>query len=230
VSRPHLLLIDDDPALLQLLSQYLEQAGYSTSTAIDGKAGLRVLYNDRPDLVVLDVMMPELDGWQVCSRIREVSDMPIILLTAKGEETDKLKGFRLGIDDYVTKPFSFAELAARVGAVLGRAWQEGEGQPARRYQADDLLVDLDAHLVIRAGKEVGLTPTEFRLLECFVENAGQVLSAEFLLERVWGSEYTDATGYIRRYVWYLRQKIEPDPTNPIFILTEREFGYRFRRP
>jgi two-component system KDP operon response regulator KdpE len=156
--------------------------------------------------------------------------MPIILLTAKGEETDKLKGFRLGIDDYVTKPFSFAELAARVGAVLGRAWQEGEGQPARRYQADDLLVDLDAHLVIRAGKEVGLTPTEFRLLECFVENAGQVLSAEFLLERVWGSEYTDATGYIRRYVWYLRQKIEPDPTNPIFILTEREFGYRFRRP
>ncbi len=230
MSRPHLLLIDDDPALLQLLSQYLEQAGYRTSTATDGKAGLRVLYSDHPDLVLLDVMMPGLDGWQVCGRIREVSDIPVILLTAKGEETDKLKGFRLGVDDYVTKPFSFAELAARIGAVLSRARQAGEGRPARRYQAAGLLVDLDVHLVVRDGQEIRLTPTEFRLLECFVESAGQILSAELLLERVWGSEYTDATGYIRRYVWYLRQKIEPDPTNPTFILTEREFGYRFRKP
>ena len=113
MSRPHVLLIDDDPALLQLLSQYLEQAGYRASTAADGKAGLRALYDGRPDLLILDVMMPELDGWQVCSRVREMSAVPIILLTAKREEVDKLKGFRLGVDDYVTKPFSFAELAAR---------------------------------------------------------------------------------------------------------------------
>ncbi len=223
MSRPHVLLVDDDPALLQLLSRYLEQAGYRASTAADGKAGLRALYDGRPDLLILDVMMPELDGWQVCSRVREMSAVPIILLTAKREEVDKLKGFRLGVDDYVTKPFSFAELAARVGAVLSRA------RPARRYQAGDLVVDLDAHLVSRAGKEIRLTPTEFRLLECFVENAGQVLSVEFLLERVWGSDYINSTGYIRRYIWYLRQKIEPDPANPAFILTEREFGYRFRK-
>jgi two-component system KDP operon response regulator KdpE len=229
MSQPHVLLIDDDPALLRLLSQYLEQVGYGVSTAADGKAGLRVLYARQPDLVVLDVMMPELDGWQVCQRIREMSDVPVIMLTAKGEEADMLEGFRLGVDDYVTKPFSFAELTARIGAVLSRVRQAGPGRQVRRYQAGDLVVDLDAHHVSRADREIQLTPTEFRLLQCFVENAGRVLSPEFLLERVWGAEYTDAVGYIRRYVWYLRQKIEPDPANPTFILTEREFGYRFRK-
>jgi two-component system KDP operon response regulator KdpE len=151
------------------------------------------------------------------------------MLTAKSDETAMLEGFRLGVDDYVTKPFSFAELAARIAAVLSRARQAGTQRPAQRYQVGDLVVDLDAHHVSRAGQEIQLTPTEFRLLRCFVENAGRVLSPSFILEDVWGAEYADAIGYIRRYVWYLRQKIEPDPADPSFILTEREFGYRFRK-
>jgi len=227
--EPCVLLIDDDATLLRLLGQYLEQAGYRVCVAEDGKAGLRAVYEQHPDLIVLDVMMPELDGWELCDRIREMSNVPVILLTAKGEEADKLQGFRLGADDYVTKPFSFAELAARIGAVLHRTGQNGNERLPRRYQVDGLLVDLDAHRVTRDGQEVQLTPTEFRMLSCFVENAGRVLSPEFLLEQVWGPEYTDAAGYIRRYVWYLRQKIEPDPANPTLILTEREFGYRFRK-
>ncbi|HSR32642.1 MAG TPA: response regulator transcription factor [Anaerolineae bacterium] len=229
MSEGKVLLIDDDPALLQLLGKYLEQVGYGVSTASDGPTGLRILYAEHPDLVVLDVMMPALDGWQVCKRIRELSDVPIIMLTAKGAESDTLRGFSLGVDDYVTKPFSFAELAARISAVLSRAQQAGAGRRAYRTQVDELIVDLETHHVSRAGQVIQLTPTEFRLLQCFVENAGRVLSPTFLLEQVWGAEYTDAIGYIRRYVWYLRQKIEPDPANPTFILTEREFGYRFRK-
>jgi DNA-binding response OmpR family regulator len=229
VSEFRVLLVDDDPALLQLLGQYLVQEGYEVSTAEDGAAGLRAFYAERPDLVVLDVMMPVLDGWQVCKRIRDMSDVPIIMLTAKGDEAAMLEGFRLGVDDYVTKPFSFAELVARIAAVLTRAQQAGAHRPAPRYQVGDLIVDVDAHHVSRAGQVIRLTPTEFRLLRCFVENAGRVLSPSFILEEVWGAEYADAVGYIRRYVWYLRQKIEPDPANPSFILTEREFGYRFRK-
>ena len=217
------------PALLKLLGQYLEGNGYVVFSAPDGATGLRTIYAERPHLVVLDIMMPILDGWQVCERIREMSDVPIIMLTAKAEEGDTLKGFRLGVDDYVTKPFSFAELAARISAVLGRAQESRAVHGDRRKQVGDLVVNLETHQVVRAGCEIRLTPTEFRLLRCFVENPGQVLSPAFLLEQVWGPEYTDALGYIRRYVWYLRQKIEPDPTNPTLILTEREFGYRFRR-
>jgi DNA-binding response OmpR family regulator len=229
MSERRVLLIDDDPALLQLLGQYLAQVGYGVSTAPDGPTALRTLYAEQPDLVVLDVMMPGLDGWQMCERIREMSNVPIIMLTARGEESDTLKGFGLGVDDYVSKPFSFAELAARISAVLNRAQQAGADRWTHRHQVDDLIVELDTHQVSRAGEEIQLTPTEFRLLQCFIENAGRVLSATFLLEQVWGAEYTDAVGYIRRYVWYLRQKIEPDPANPTFILTEREFGYRFRK-
>lgn len=228
MSEQRVLLIDDDPTLLQLLGQYLEQVGYRVSTASDGPTGLRILYAEHPHLVVLDVMIPALDGWQVCERIREMSDVPIIMLTARGEERDTLKGFSLGVDDYVTKPFSFAELAARISAVLTRAQQTGTDRQAHRIQVGDLLVDLDTHRVSRAGRQIPLTPTEFRLLRCFVENAGRVLSPVFLLEQVWGAEYSDAVGYIRRYVWFLRQKIEPDPSNPTYILTEREFGYRFQ--
>jgi DNA-binding response OmpR family regulator len=229
MSERRVLLIDDDPALRQFLSQYLEQIGYGVSTASDGPTGLRILYAEHPDLVVLDVMMPILDGWQVCERIRELSDVPIIMLTARGDESDTLKGFSLGADDYVAKPFSFAELAARISAVLSRAQQAGTDRGDRHHQVGDLVVDLETHHVSRAGLEIQLTPTEYHLLQCFVHNAGRILSPTFLLEQVWGAEYTDAIGYIRRYVWYLRQKIEPDPANPTFILTEREFGYRFRK-
>ena len=224
------LLVDDDAALLKLLGQYLEQAGFEISCAANGRQGLQILYNERPDLVVLDVMMPQLDGWTVCERVRDLSDMPIIMLTAKGEEMDKLRGFRLGVDDYVTKPFSFAELTARVEAVLNRSRRPAEPRDVHIHHCGALTIDFDSHTVLRGEEIVNLTPTEFRLLTCLVQNAGRVLSPIHLLGEVWGPEYIHETGYIRRYIWYLRQKIEPDPTSPQYILTEREFGYRFRKP
>jgi DNA-binding response OmpR family regulator len=224
-----ILLIDDDAALLKLLGQYLEQAGYKVSRAADGRQGLQTLYKERPDLVILDVMMPRLDGWTVCERIRDLSDVPIIMLTAKGEEMDKLRGFRLGVDDYITKPFSFAELTARVDAILSRVQRSTGRGEARVYHCGELTIDFESHTVLRGEEVVSLTPTEFRLLRCLAQDAGRVLSPKRLLREVWGPEYIDETGYIRRYIWYLRQKIEPDPSRPEYILTEREFGYRFRK-
>jgi len=229
MSDKTLLLVDDDRALLQLLGQYLEKVGYRVVTAADGREGLRALYDQRPDMAILDIMMPRLDGWTMLERIRDLSDLPVILLTGKGEERDKLRGFRLGVDDYVTKPFSFAELTARVGAVLGRSQRSGEAEQPQGFRCGELDIDLHSHVVTLSGQEVKLTPTEFRLLRCLVENAGRVLSADSILEQVWGPEYTDATGYVRRYIWYLRQKIEPDPADPQYIITERDFGYRFCR-
>ena len=230
MSGEKLLLIDDDRALLKLLTQFLEKAEYHVITATDGREGLRQLHQERPEIVVLDIMMPSLDGWTVMERIRELSSIPVIMLTAKGDEGDKLRGFRLGVDDYVTKPFSFAELTARVGAVLGRARLPNGNDHPKRFLCGELEIDLESHSVARAGQDIRLTPTEFRLLRCLIENRGRVLSAAFLLEQVWGPQYTDATGYIRRYIWYLRQKIEADPANPRYVLTEREFGYRFCKP
>jgi two-component system KDP operon response regulator KdpE len=193
---------------LKLLGQYLEQAGYKVSRAADGRQGLQTLYKERPDLVILDVMLPHLDGWTVCERIRDLSDVPIIMLTAKGEEMDKLRGFRLGV--------------SRVQRSTG-------GRDARVYHCGELTIDFESHTVLRGEEVVSLTPTEFRLLRCLAQNAGRVLSPERLLREVWGPQYMDETGYIRRYIWYLRQKIEPDPSRPEYILTEREFGYRFRK-
>ena len=223
------LLIDDDAALLKLLGQYLEQAGYKVSRAANGRQGLQTLYNERPDLVVLDVVMPRLDGWTVCERIRDLSDVPIIMLTAKGEEVNKLRGFRLGVDDYITKPFSFAELTARVDAVLSRIQRSTGRRGADVYHCGELTIDFESYTVLRGEEVISLTPTEFRLLRYLAQNTGRVLSPEHLLREAWGPEYVDETGYIRRYIWYLRQKIEPDPGHPEYILTEREFGYRFRK-
>ncbi|MFQ6014461.1 MAG: response regulator transcription factor [Anaerolineae bacterium] len=224
-----ILVIDDDKTLLGLLKQSLEKADFKVLTATNGLAGLQQLYEQRPDLVILDVMMPRMDGWETCSRIREVSQVPIIMLTAKDEETDKLKGFKYGVDDYVTKPFSFAELTARVKAVLYRTQQPPPDKKAKKYSVGDLIVDLDNLRVTKRGKPVDLTPTEFRLLACLVENAGRVLSHEQLLTRVWGYDYAEDTGYVKRYVWYLRQKLEDDPSKPEYIFTERGFGYSFRK-
>ena len=222
----HLLFIDDDQALHDLLGQYLTQAGYTVSHTLNGPAGLEKFSQKNADLVLLDVMMPGLDGWELCARIRRQSNVPIIMLTAKGEEVDKLRGFQLGVDDYITKPFSFAELTARVKAVLARANQAVDG-PDSKHQYDDLTIDFDRHLVLREQQVIDLTPTEFRLLQALVRQAGRVCATEQLLEEVWGSEYVSDVGYIRRYIWFLRQKIEPDPAHPRYIHTEREFGYRF---
>jgi len=223
--RGKILVIDDDRTLLGLLRQSLEKAGYRFIGVTNGIDGLQSVYKDQPDLVVLDVMLPRMDGWETCLRIREISQVPIIMLTAKEEEADKVKGFECGADDYVTKPFSFAELTARVGAVLHRVRRGKPAEAPRVYIFDELVVDVDHKEVSVRGQPVDLTPTEFELLVCLAENAGRTLTHDQLLTRVWGDEYVD-TGYVKRYIWHLRRKIERDPSNPEYIITERGFGYR----
>lgn len=219
------LLADDDETLLSLLAQYLGQANYRVVTAATGVTALKAFYEHHPGLVILDVMMPKMDGWTVCERIREISDVPIVMLTAKGEERNLLRGFRLGVDDYVVKPFSFAELVARIGAILARTRRLApEPQPAPIVRGD-LAIDLTARRVTLAGQAIHLTPTEFRLLAALAEQPGRPLAPKTLLARVWGNEYGDDVDNVKRYIYYLRQKLEADAERPQRILTERGFGY-----
>jgi two-component system KDP operon response regulator KdpE len=221
-----ILLIDDDLTLIDLLSQSLRKEGFRVLDADNGIDGLQKLYKHRVDLVILDVMMPRMDGWETCVRIRDISDVPVIMLTAKDAEDDALRGFQCGVDDYVTKPFSFAELTARVKAILQRT-QKGPSEVRRNVHIfNELVIDADNSHVTVKGKPVNLTPTEYQLLLTLAENAGRILSHEQLLSQVWGPEYIGEPGYVKRYVWYLRQKIEEDPGNPEYILTERGFGYK----
>lgn len=225
MSRPTILIIDDDATLLELLSSHLQTAGYYSLTAQDGPSGLRLADAAPPDLVVLDVMMPGMDGWEVCERLREKSRLPVIMLTAKSEEIDKLRGFRLGVDDYVSKPFSFAELAARVGAVLSRARLTSAA--THTLTSGDLAIDFDERYVALNGQLVELTPTEYRLLETLAHHPHRTVPAETLLVEVWGPEYAGEVEHVKHYIWTLRKKIEADPGDPKHILTERGFGYRF---
>jgi len=220
-----LLLVDDDATLLELLSDHLRAAGYQPTTAADGPTGLRLTAEAAPDLVVLDVMMPGMDGWAVCKRLREKSRVPIIMLTAKGEEIDKLRGFRLGVDDYVTKPFSFTELTARIGAVLARA-APGPA-PTHNLTSGDLAIDFDNRRVTVAGHPVELTPIEYRLLETLARHPNRTVPAEALLAEVWGPAYAGEVEHVKHYIWTLRKKIEADPGDPKHLVTERGFGYRF---
>lgn len=219
------LVIDDDQTLLELLAEHLGRAGYRTVTAASGLTGLQAFYEHHPDLVILDVMMPRMDGWTVCERLREVSDAPIIMLTAKAEEFDRLRGFRLGVDDYVVKPFSFAELIARVGAILARTWRTTSHPHLAAIVHGQVTIDLAERRVTRDGKPVHLSPTEFRLLAALAEHPGHTLSPETLLAAVWGNEYGNDVENVKRYIHYLRQKLESDPDHPQLILTERGFGY-----
>jgi DNA-binding response OmpR family regulator len=220
-----ILLIDDDQTLLELLTGHLETAGYHPLAVRDGPSGLRLAAEAGPDLIVVDVMMPGMDGWEVCRRLRQQSNVPIIMLTAKGEEIDKLRGFRLGVDDYVTKPFSFAELTARVGAVLARATHSPGS--THRITSGDLTIDFDQHRVVVADRLVDLTPTEYHLLETLARHVHRTVPTEQLLAAVWGPEYFGEVEHVKHYIWALRKKIEADPGDPKHILTERGFGYRF---
>jgi DNA-binding response OmpR family regulator len=220
-----ILVIDDDKTLLGLLAEHLGNAGYRALTAASGVEGLQAFYEHHPDLVILDVMMPKMDGWAVCERVREISNVPILMLTAKGEEQDRLRGFRLGVDDYVVKPFSFAELVARVGAILARSRRAMPEPHLPPIVRGEVAIDLAERRVTRAGQPIHLTPTEFRLLAALAERPGHTLSPETLLDRVWGSEYADDVENVKRYIHYLRQKLETDPDHPELILTERGFGY-----
>lgn len=192
--------------------------------------GLRRFYGDRPDLVVLDIAMPVMDGWQVLERLREVSDVPVLILTAAIQERDKLRGLRSGADDYITKPFSGEELLARVEAALRRVVPSEDESDTTGYSDPEIAIDFQKHEVFVRGESVGLSPTEFRLLTALTRSANQVLGQDQLLDQVWGREYIGSLEVVRLYVGYLRRKIERDHQAPTLIETVRGFGYRYRRP
>jgi len=221
-----ILIVDDDRSLLELLTDYLGRLGHEVRGVPDGQQALAGLDDPPPELVLLDVTMPGLDGWQVLARIRATSQVPVIMLTARGDEPEVLRGFAAGADDYVTKPFSFAQLAARIKAVLDRASLDRH-EGANVLRGADLVVDIDRHRVLRSGESLDLTPTEFRILETLLRQPGHVLSARQIVSAVWGAEYAEETGYIRRYVWHLRRKLERDPRDPRYIVNERSVGYVF---
>ena len=218
-----ILLIDDDLTLLTLLGQYLRESDFEVVEASNGPLGLRLAYNEKPDLVLLDVMLPGMDGWEICARLRELTDLPIIMLTAKTTEQDKLRGFRIGVDDYITKPFSFAELVARIQAVLGRVRSEHKDNGYVAY--GEIVLDMNKFQATLNGKALNLTPKEFRLLEVLVRRKGKVASDKELMREVWG-QYSKDPALVRRYILLIRKKLETDPSNPLWILTVRGFGYR----
>lgn len=223
--RDKIIFVDDDATLLRFMKEYFQDHPYELLTAASGPEALRLAYQSHPSLAVVDVMMPGMDGWEVCARLREMSDIPIILLTGKTAEADKLRGFRLGVDDYVTKPFSFAELAARIQAVLARSRQRQEGEE-NIIHCGTLVVDLDKREVTLNGKLLALTPTEFRLLEVLVRKKGKAVSEEDLILEMWGANRQEETTAVRRYIWLLRKKIEDDPSHPTRVVTVRGYGYR----
>ncbi len=224
-----ILMIDDDPALLRLVEMHLTRAGYSFVAAVHGIAGLQLLESKQPDLILLDVNMPKLDGWETCRLIREVSPVPVIMLTARGEENDKARGLDLGADDYVTKPFGFVELQARIRAILRRTRSSGEKQVRQKadlYIVGPLVVDVLAHTVLRDGEPISLTPTEFRLLAYLLKNAGLALSHRQILHAVWGDEYGSEVDLLKPVISRLRQKVEEFPMHPQLIQTVHGVGYR----
>src|SRR5512136_143435 len=222
-----ILVVDDEPRMIQFIRMNLELEGYRLTQASNGLEALNKTRDELPDLVILDVMMPELDGFETLKLLREVSSVPVIMLTVKADEEDKVRGLGLGADDYVTKPFSPRELAQRVKAVLRRTEMPAPVEKSILRIDDYLQIDFDHRLVIAGGQEVKLRPTEYRLLYHLVNNAGRIMTHAQLLSKVWGYEYRDEDHYLRLYVTYLRQKIEPDPAHPRYILTERGVGYQF---
>jgi two-component system KDP operon response regulator KdpE len=222
-----ILVVDDEERMVRFIHLNLEHDGFQVVEAFTGQQAMDRLRETLPDLVLLDVMLPDMDGFEVLQLIRENNDVPVIMLTAKGEEEDRVKGLELGADDYVTKPFSPRELVSRARAVLRRT-EAARGGTTGVIEVDERLkLDFDRREVWVAGEQVQLRPTEYRLLYHLVQNAGWVLSHDQILANVWGYEYRDEPHYVRLYVNYLRQKLEEDPANPKYILTERGVGYRF---
>ena len=226
---PHMriLVVDDEQRMVDLIRMNLEIEGFQVIEATNGVQALDEVRKHIPDLIILDIMMPQLDGFEVLRMLREFSSVPVIMLTAKGEEEDKVRGLELGADDYVTKPFGARELISRVKAVLRRTHTVIEPSETIIKIDDRLSVDFNKREVIVEGERIKLRPTEYRLLYHLIENAGWTVPHEQLLAKVWGYEYRDETHYVRLYVNYLREKIEEDPSNPKYILTERGIGYRF---
>jgi two-component system KDP operon response regulator KdpE len=227
-----ILLIDDDPYVLRLLEYTFSYAGAQVYAATGGQDGLRLLNfcAHRPDLVILDVMMPEMDGWEVSQRIRQISDVPIIFLSALGGEEDIIRGLEFGAVDYVLKPCKPEVLLARARSALRQAESVSDSQQPLTYRDDFLTIDLEKRRVLVRGKQLRLSGTEYRLLAYLLRNAGQVLTTQQILENVWGFRYFNSVNYIHAYVWQLRQKLEPNPARPRYLLAEQGGGYSFQMP
>jgi two-component system KDP operon response regulator KdpE len=223
-----ILIVDDEPRIRDFVRMNLELEHYHVEEASNGVEALEKLRDALPDLIVLDVSMPEMDGFEALRHIREVSTVPVIMLTVRQSEADKIHGLDLGADDYLAKPFSPPELLSRIRALLRRSLMAPPTRKTRIVVDDDLMIDFSRHEVIVRGEKVVLRPTEYRLLYHLVNNAGRLLTHETLLSKVWGHEYRDESHYLRLYITYLRQKLEKDPAHPRYILTERGLGYRFK--
>lgn len=222
------LVVDDEPRLVDVVRMNLEMEGYRVLDASNGVEALEHVKEDLPDLVILDVMMPDMDGFEALRRIREVSNVPVIMLTVRQEESDRIRGLEIGADDYLTKPFSPRELQSRIKALLRRAFMPSPARKTKTVVDKDLTIDFSKREVWVRGQKVTLRPTEYRLLYHLVNNAGRLMTHDTLLSRVWGPEYRDESHYLRLYITYLRQKLERDPAHPRYILTERGVGYRFK--
>jgi DNA-binding response OmpR family regulator len=226
-ARPRILVVDDDDDIRLLLRELLERAGYTVDEAPDGRTALRTLFTTPPALVILDVSMPELDGYQTLDRIRDLSEVPVLMLTARTQELEKVRGLSAGADDYVAKPFGRQELLARVQALLRRSG--GRSEVIETYADDFVQVDYGQRRIVVQGRDVQLTPLEFKLLAAFVQNPNQVLSRDQLLELVWGDPYGVSGDQVKLYVGYLRKKLVPAAPETSPIETVRGFGYRYRR-
>ena len=227
MNAARVLVIDDDADIRGLVAELLGRAGLEVEGAPDGRVGLRAFHKSPPDLVVLDVSMPELDGWQTLERIRDLSDVPVIMLTARGEELERVRGLKAGADDYVVKPFGRQELVARVEALLRRSSADGAGIQ-ETYSDPRLTIDFAQRSVSFDGRDVSLTPLEFKLLSAFVRNPRQVLSRDQLLELVWGTAYGVSGDQVKLYVGYLRKKLDPADPGNVPIETVRGFGYLYK--
>ena len=226
-----ILVVDDDSDVLDVVGQRLELAGYKVQAAGNSRDALRSFFAQKADLALLDVGLPGVDGYELCSRIREVSDIPVIFLTGRGSEMDRVRGLKAGADDYIVKPFGGEELLARVEAALRRASMGDVGEKESGYSDSEISIDTDAHVVMLRGDEISLSPHEYRMLLAFVRYPNQVLSQDQLLDMVWGGDALEASrDSVRLYVDYLRAKIESEPRKPKLIRTVREFGYSSRPP
>ncbi len=223
-----ILIIDDDPLLRTLIQQSLEQDNYHVTTAQNGTEGLELMEKAKPDLIILDIMMPDMSGWEICDRIRKTSTVPIIMLTARSSQNDIVRGLQAGADDYLIKPFHQAEMLARVSAVLRRVKTTPVASTTPMSFGDgDLVIDPGDHRVTRGQKEINLTPTEFNLLLFMAHRAGRILSTEVIFDNVWSYDTEANVESVKWYVWRLRKKLEENPSKPKYIITERGVGYRF---
>ena len=225
MGKGRILVIDDDPTLNSLIRQSFHAKGYEVITALTGAEGLKLAYRLHPDVIVLDIMMPDLDGYETCLRLREISEVSVLMLTAMTSEEDLLRGFEAGADDYVKKPFSLKELEVRIAALIKRNANNENGDVA--YDDGTLRVDLQRQHVFRDNQRIHVTPTEFRLLSCLIRHRGHVVTHEELLREVWGDGYLDAVPSLSIYIRYLREKLEEDPGEPRYILTKWGVGYWF---